>query len=185
MSTEKPMLMTRPSFRGKKVYLRPLTAHDLDSIYLWQQLSEPQSLSCRSFGFASLEVVVEKFKKGQADSKVNRFAIIKRDDNTLIGSASYFDYNPLNRSAEMGVLIDPDEHQNGYASEAIKLVMHYLFSYLGLNKVYAQTAEFNSGAIKLLESLRFKKDATLRDHYFYKDEFHAGLIYSLLRFELD
>ena len=61
----------------------------------------------------------------------------------------------------------------------------YLFKQCGLNKVYAQTAEFNEGAIKLLESLGFKRDATLRDHYFLNGRFHAGLIYSLLLFEFE
>jgi len=39
--------------------------------------------------------------------------------------------------------------------------------------------------VKLLETLGFKKDAVLRDHYFYNGEFHNGFIYSLLLFELD
>jgi len=36
-----------------------------------------------------------------------------------------------------------------------------------------------------MESMGFKRDATLRDHYFLKGEFHNGFIYSLLQFELD
>ncbi|RKX19168.1 MAG: N-acetyltransferase, partial [Candidatus Zixiibacteriota bacterium] len=52
-----------------------------------------------------------------------------------------------------------------------------------LNKVYAQTASFNKGSIKLLESLEFKLDGTLRQHHFYKGQFHNDLLYSLLKFE--
>ncbi|MEW5995345.1 MAG: GNAT family protein, partial [Candidatus Zixiibacteriota bacterium] len=85
----------------------------------------------------------------------------------------------------LGVIIDPDERKKGYGKEALQILGRYLFSHRGLNKVYAQTAAFNEGAVALLESLGFKRDATLRNHYFYDGEFHAGYIYSLLAYEVD
>ncbi|HQL24078.1 MAG TPA: GNAT family protein [candidate division Zixibacteria bacterium] len=78
-----------------------------------------------------------------------------------------------------------DEREKGYASDAMGVLCRYLFKFRGLNKVHAQTAEFNKGAIRLLGKLGFKRDGVLRDHYYHAGEFHAGYIYSLLAFELD
>ena len=102
-----------------------------------------------------------------------------------MGTIRFFHLNALNRSAEFGVIVDPDEQKNGIATEGIRILAEYLFLYRGLNKIYAQTGAFNKGAVKLLEKLGFKKDATLRQHYYYKGEFHDGFIYSLLRFEFE
>jgi RimJ/RimL family protein N-acetyltransferase len=49
--------------------------------------------------------------------------------------------------------------------------------------VYAQTASFNKNSIKLLESLEFKLDGTLRQHHYYKGDLYDDLLYSLLKFE--
>jgi RimJ/RimL family protein N-acetyltransferase len=91
----------------------------------------------------------------------------------------------LNRSAELGYIVAPDEREEGYAKEGLKLIINYLFNEMNLNKVYAQTASFNKASIKLLESLDFQLDGTLRQHHFYKGDYHDDLIYSLLKFECD
>ncbi len=109
---------------------------------------------------------------------------IKKDEE-LVGYVSYFNYNPLNRSAELGILIAPEERKKGYAKDAIKTLTRYLFLYHGLNKVYVQTAHYNKGAKKLLEKLGFQQDAALRNHYYHDGEFHTGYIYSLLLFEFE
>jgi len=110
---------------------------------------------------------------------------IRKKDHVLIGEVAFFNYNPLNRSMELGILINPEERQNGYGREALHVLCRYLFKYRGLNKVYAQTAAHNKGAVRLVESSGFKQDGMLRDHYFFNGQFYAGLIYSLLLFEFE
>jgi len=127
----------------------------------------------------------ERMKAKPRDPWDQRFAIVRKEDGQLVGAINMFDYNPLNRSIELGIIIDPDEREKGYASDAMGVLCRYLFKFRGLNKVHAQTAEFNKGAIRLLGKLGFKRDGVLRDHYYHAGEFHAGYIYSLLAFELD
>lgn len=176
---------TQPSFVGDKIFLRAVTVDDIANFHLWFLQIEPQTQSCRAHPLRSATEVTEAFKKREPSAGREFFAIVRKKDKVPVGKISYFDHNPLNRSAELGLLIDPDEQKKGHGSEAIKLLVRYLFRHRGFNKVYAQTAGFNKGAIKLLESLKFTKDASLRDHYFHDGEFHKGLIYSLLLYELD
>ncbi len=184
MGKKQENLGAPPSLVGDKIYLRPASPEDISNTHHWTVNSEPQSLSCRPLPMQTTAQVVELAKKSDVSPDRRKFVICRRKDRTPVGTTSFFDYNPLNRSAELGLMVDPEERKKGYGAAAIQLLTGYLFHYRGLNKVYAQTAAFNDGAIALLESLEFKKDATLRDHYYYKGEFHAGLIYSLLRFEL-
>ena len=185
MKDKSKELPTQPSFVGEKIFLRPVTADDIVNFHLWFLQSEPQTQSCRTHPLRSAAEITEAFRKREPSSDREQFAIVRKKDKVPVGKISYFDYNPLNRSAELGISIDPDEQKKGYATEAARILIKFLFRQRGLNKVHAQTADFNKGAIKLLESLKFKKDATLRDHYFHDGEFHKGYIYSFLLYELD
>ncbi len=174
-----------PSMIGDRVYLRPTTAEDIAACHHWRLSSEPQSHAAFPIRIKSVAEAVEDFKKATLSERREHYTVVRMSDKMPVGLVTYFDFNCLNRSAALGLLVDPDERKSGYGSEALKLLSKYLFSFRGVNKVHAQTDETNKAAIKLLESLGFKKDATLRDHYFRDGEFHSGLIYSLLRYELD
>jgi len=185
MSDKGSRYRTQPALIGNKIFLRPATADDAANFHFWFNQCEPQSQTCRTQVLRTGGEAVEAFKKKERSSSRQDFAIVRKKDKTPVGKISFFDYNPLNRSAELGLLVDPDEHRNGYASESLRLLTAYLFNQRGLNKVYAQCSADNEGAVKLLESLGFKRDGTLRDHQFYNGEFHHCYIYSLLLFELD
>lgn len=182
---KKDIYPTQPSLVGKKTYLRPTTADDVLNYHQWSILSEPQSMSCGMRFFKTPLEVAEDFKNREISNKSQSFAIVSKEDKTLIGQISYFNYNPLNRSAELGVLIDPDQQKNGYAADALKILIKFLFKSFGLNKVYAHTSEKNKATVKLLNSLNFNQDGTLRDHYFLNGEFRNGLLFSFMLFELD
>jgi len=179
------MFPTQPSFIGEKVYLRAPNSDDPLNFYYWRILSEPQSQSCHPLAIGNPGDVVERYKKKEQGIYCQDFSIVKKEDNRLVGKATYFNFNTQNRSAEIGVIVDPDERENGYASEAIFLLCKYLFRQRALNKIHAQTADFNKGAINLLKSMAFKQDGILRDHYFFEGEFHNGLIYSILLYEFN
>lgn len=185
MNDKKHKFPTQPSLVGKTVYLRPSTAEDTANAQMWKIQTEPQSLCCHPLPFTTAADAAEAHKKSEKSPDQQWFSIIRQKDKMLVGQISFFGYNDLNRSVELGIIVDPDEQKKDYGFEAMKLLIAYLFKYRDLNKVYAHTAEYNKGAVKLLEKLNFKQDGTLRDHHFYKGEFHNYRVYSLLRFEMD
>ncbi|HOP06106.1 MAG TPA: GNAT family protein [candidate division Zixibacteria bacterium] len=173
-------LTAAPSLIGAKVYLRPATPTDLENMWLWRALSEPQSMSSHPLILRTAAEFMEGFKARNITDAEQRFAICRKKDKMPVGIVRFFGFNSLNRSAELGLIVDPDERKNGYGSEAIMILTDYLFDYRGLYKVHAQTAAFNKGTVALLESLGFHRDGILRSHYFFNKEFHDGYIYSLL-----
>lgn len=185
MAENKRVLPARPSLTGKQVYLHPATAEDVVNFQYWFLQAEPESMTCRPLPFKTAAEASEAFKKEEKSPNKQSFAIVKKEDNTPVGSISFFNYNSLNRSAELDILIDPDEQKNGFGKEAMRILIKYLFKFRDLNRVYVQTAAFNSPSIKLFESLGFKQDGSLRNHHFYNGEFYDDLIYSFLRFELN
>lgn len=176
---------TQPSFIGNKIYLRPMMPFDFDSFYLWNQECEPQSLSCHPRLLLSGPEYVERMKKAEASDKQQHFTVCLKKDNTQVGKVGFFGLNNLNRSAELGLIVDPDQHRKGYGSEAIRILVDFLFDYRGLHKVYATTSELNEATWRLMESLGFHRDGIMRNHYFYQGEFYHQFVYSLLLAERD
>lgn len=185
MSDKKEFFPTQPSLVGKKIYLRPESSDDIVNVHHWFVQSEPQAQCSRPLPLISASQALEAHQNADKSPNLQRLAIVRKDDKTLVGRVTFFNYNDLNRSAELGVLIDPDQRQNGFANDALRVMIKYLFKYRNLNKVYAETAVFNKGAIALLESIGFKEDGVLRQHYYFEGEYHDKLVYSLMRFELD
>ena len=176
-------LPTVPSLVGKNVYLRPMEPHDNEITYQWFLASDPATQSRHQPVLTTAAAYVEWRGKREPDPKRGEFLIVRIEDNQPVGKLSYHDLNMLTRSAELGYLVAPGELKKGYGKEALRLLIYYLFSHMNLNKVYAQTGAFNKASIKLLESLDFKLDGTLRQHHYYKGELHDDLVYSLLKFE--
>ena len=184
MTDKKVNFPTQPTFVGKKVFLRPSTPEDVANFHHWFIQSEPQSQTVHPLPFLTVAEASERFKKSEKSNERQTFTIVSKEGKTPIGKISFFNYNTLNLSVELGILIDPDHRQQGHAKDAMLVLIKYLFRYRNLNKVYCETADFNTDAVQLLESLDFKKDGTLRNHHFYNGEFHDKFVYSLLRFEI-
>lgn len=185
MSKEQPIMSTAPALVGDKIYLRPATAEDVANTYHWLLLSDPWSCTCRPIPYRSAAETAEAFRKRESTPYAQPFMVIRKKDNVPVGKVSFFDFNTQNRSAELGLMVDPDEREKGYGLAALRLLCRHLFMTRGLNKVHAQTASFNKAAQAIMKKAGFKLDGTLRHHYFYEGEYHNGLVYSLLAYEFE
>lgn len=183
--SESERLITIPILVGETVFLRPMEPEDNSLTYPWFLESDPQSQSCRPIKIVSVEEVVEASRKREATDKEGSLMIVRKEDRAPVGKIRYFNLNLLNRTAEIGYLINPAEQRKGYAREGLSLLARFLFEKMNLNKIYAQTGAFNSASVALLRSLNFKQDATLREHHFYNGKLHDDYIFSLLRREFE
>lgn len=123
--------------------------------------------------------------------------LLKSDDNILgvitlndnvhnngeipIGLLAFFDYDRIQRKAELRKLIGEPEHRGkGLAKEATKLWIQFGISALGLKKIYLNTLETNIRNIKLNEELGFKVEGILRNECFFDGKYHDVLKMSYL-----
>jgi len=174
---------TLPSMVGKDVYIRPAEPDDYETTYQWFLNADPQSQTCHRAQLATPTTAAENQRRRESSEERGDFIVVRIEDDEPVGKISYFHLNMLNRAAELGYITAPAEQKQGYGKEGMQLLLRYLFQQLNLNKVYAQTGSFNKASIKLLESLDFKLDGTLRQHHFYNGDLYDDLIYSLLKFE--
>jgi RimJ/RimL family protein N-acetyltransferase len=84
------------------------------------------------------------------------------------------------RQAEVGVTLDPAHQGRGYATEAVRAVLGYLFGTLGKHRVVATTDVRNRPAAALFERLGFRREAHYVRNVWFKGEWGDEFLYALL-----
>lgn len=74
----------------------------------------------------------------------------------------------------------PEHRGEGYATEAVELVVDHAFDALGLERVAAWVVAFNDDSRAVLERLGFTREGTTRHGRFARGEFHDMVIYGVL-----
>ena len=93
-------------------------------------------------------------------------------------------FNFTDRSAVLGIFIGDDSNRGkGYGKEAIKLLLEYGFNNLNLNNIMLSVYSFNKRAIKVYESLGFKKFGTRHKSHYFKGKFYDEIQMEILKEE--
>jgi RimJ/RimL family protein N-acetyltransferase len=94
--------------------------------------------------------------------------------------------DPVDREtgvAELGTWIHPAHHRQGYASEAIELVVGYAFDELRMHKVSANAYARNEASRRMLESLGFVEEGVGREDAFLDGDYHDTHYFGVLESE--
>lgn len=103
------------------------------------------------------------------------------DDVRRIGEVTVNDADW--RRPELGYWLVPAVHGEGYGTEAVSLVIDYVFRTYAHPAVGAIAYEFNEASHGLLESLGFSEEGRVRRDRFIDGEYVDTIRYSLLREE--
>ena len=99
----------------------------------------------------------------------------------LIGNVGLFDYNWLNRSAEIGIFIGDKLHwDQGFGAEAMHLMAGHGFKDHGLNRIYLQVFATNPRGVHCYEKAGFVHEGQLRQAQWLDGKFVDVIVMSLL-----
>jgi RimJ/RimL family protein N-acetyltransferase len=126
----------------------------------------------------------EREAKRGAENDVFCFQI-ERLDKELIGNINTHTVNRRCGTFMYGVAIRPTHQRQGYASEAIALVLRYYFHERRYQKVNAEVYSFNEPSIRMHDRLGFVLEGRLRRMQYSSGQFHDALIYGMTREEFD
>jgi [ribosomal protein S5]-alanine N-acetyltransferase len=173
---------TMTPLSGKRVKIRPLEQEDWKDLYRWW--NNPASLGefIRSplQSYKEFEKFLENVVFAQHQSTI---LIIERvGDTSKVGDISFWP----SREGDYGITIgyalgEADQRSKGFMTEAVKLLVDYLFESKNIERIDADTDLENVGSQKVLERNGFKKEGVLRKHSYVKGEFRDDYQYSLIR----
>lgn len=102
------------------------------------------------------------------------------DDNTFVGCCSLIPQQDVYRiNAEIGYWIGEPFWGNGYATEAVKLLVDFAFQELDLLRVYAYIFEYNIGSMRVLEKTGFEKEAIIKSSVIKEGKVFDEHLYSI------
>lgn len=108
--------------------------------------------------------------------------VIEKKDGTKIGFIAFWFIQP-NKMMEIGYHLILNERGKGYGTEAVQLVVDYLFLSKDLVRIQAITDVRNKASQKVLEKAGFQREGTIRKSGFVRGEWSNGYLYSILREE--
>ncbi len=167
---------------SRHLYLRPLKKSDAISIHLYASdetttrymLWGPNTYSeTLNYVESSLRLV------NDPERKIYRFAIILRHSDDLIGVIDITIKNT--HIGELGYILNRSYWSLGYMSEAAKMMLHYAFDELGLQKVIATCDRHNIASARVMEKIGMHFVAAYRRYNPKLDDEMEGLLYEINR----
>ena len=108
------------------------------------------------------------------------FLSIFNQNNEHVGNIRVTSIHTINRYCSFGILLHKKHRSNGFAKDASSLVIKHIFRELNANRIELFVVEDNTPAIRLYESLGFKKEGCKREAIWINGEYKNLIIYSML-----
>jgi len=112
--------------------------------------------------------------------------IIEKKDGTRIGVVLQF----LSKVGfmdlvEIGCMLTQEERGNGYSTEAVEIIVDYLFLLKDIHRIQALISQGNVAAQQVLEKNGFKKEGVIRNVGFLRGKIRDGVLFSIIRDDWD
>lgn len=104
----------------------------------------------------------------------------------VIGRIKAWDVNPYNGYLQLGYDIAPQERGNGYMTEAVRAVVHFMLTEAEANRVFCSVRSENTASRRVCEKAGMTHEGTLRQHYARQDGSYDDVcIYGIVRSDME
>lgn len=111
--------------------------------------------------------------------------IALRASRDLIGDCGLHPLESDPRMVEIGITLAPAFQSQGYAAEALRGLLGFLFAGLGKHRVIASVDPRNGRSMALFERVGFRREALLVQSLMFKGEWVDEAIFAMLKAEWD
>ena len=172
---------TNSIWRGEKVELRAKTAADIPR-YVADGV--PDDMRLYGDGYvvypASEETMIEKNQKSLSYSTDETCNLaIATFDGELVGSISTSHCEPQSGSFEYGLGVFAEHRRQGYALDAVRILLRYYFEERRYHRATATVYSFNDASIDLQQRLGFQLEGRQREMVFTKGQYHDVLLFGM------
>lgn len=170
------------TLKGEHIYLRALEPEDLEFIHTIENDESVWEISNTITPYSKflIKQYLKQSHKDIFEVKQLRLVISSYDDVAL-GMIDLFDFDFKNSRAGVGILVkELNDRAKGFGSEALKLLINYSFTHLGLHQLYCNVSEENDISIKLFTKQGFKKIGLKKDWILVNGSYKNEYIFQLI-----
>jgi len=169
---------------GRNIRLRIRDKEDLNFFWeFWNNINY----------YGEYETIQPQISKIEAEKRIENpnpstsgvdwtWFVIEKKDGTKIGFILHFNVQPFGW-VEIGYALIPGEMGRGYGSEAVQILVDYLFLTKDIMRIQATTDERNKPSQGVLEKAGFQKEGIIRKSSFTRGQWVNDYLYSILREE--
>lgn len=177
--------MASDPFQGEMIALRPFEPDDAPELKAY--LDHPDLIGCRYIPWAYPDMtplsqgqiagIIQKWAEAE---KSLPLAVVRLDTGELVGHAECdWGWDPHQPSVH--VVIAPAQQRQGYGSEALGLLLHYLFDYTPAHCVTCWIAGWNQPGLEFIKHCGFQVSGRMRRAGVREGEYLDVVITDLLR----
>lgn len=179
--------MTLFPVKSERLTLRPFQASDLDSLVPYH--SDPDVVRFIPWPARTPDQVRDWLEKAihltsfEGEGDYLTAAIIRNEDNQLIGQVNSMFRSLHNQTAEIGYVLNPKFGGLGYATEAAGALVTALFATGTFRRVTARLDVRNDASARVLDRLGFRREAHFIEDDLFKGEWTSTYEYAVLKHE--
>ncbi len=178
--------MEKILIKTDRLFIRRLSLKDLTRFHSYRCL--PEVALYQGFDIMDREACksfIEKYKIEQFGKPGNwvQYAIAIKENDELIGDCAIRLRSPDPRIAEIGMALSPVFQKKGFAKEAMRGIMRWLFEERGVHRVVEITDAENIAAINLLKSLGFRQEGHFIENIWFNNKWGSEYQYAMLKRE--
>ncbi len=166
----------------QRLILRPIAPEDKNEVFQYRR--DPVANQYQDWIPNTVEEVAAFIAKVSKEIKVPgtwfQFVIIEKETQQIIGDIGIHFIDKELKQSEIGCTLNKDFQNRGFAGEAIRKVIDYLFRELKQHRIIASIDPNNNSSIKLLESIGFRKEAHFVESLWIHGKWVDDLIYAMI-----
>ena len=183
-----PLDYSRYFWQGKKVRLRPLRIEDAEQSFA-SSLDSP-SRQLLQLGIelpTSVDLLKVKFDKYTGCKEADGVIVfaVENLDGVNVGGISLHSCDEKNGVFSFGIVINRQHRGQGYAEEAVRILLTYGFWERRYQKCNSACLHVNEGSIRLHKKLGFLEEGRQRRVTFFNGEYYDSILFGMLREEFD
>ena len=173
-------------FETSRLRARSLVAGDLEAFVAYR--SDPGVARFQSWSDYTLEqgralIEAQQDASPGVPGEWFQIALEARDGGGLVGDLALHVSGDDPRLAEIGFTLAPAHQGQGYATEALRAYLTWLFPTFGLHRVHAVTDALNAPAAALLERVGMRREAHHVENVWFKGAWGSEHVYAVLERE--
>ena len=153
------------NLEGRTTRLRALEPGDIDLMYAWENDTAVWSVSgtLAPFSRHTLERFIQEQQFDIFQTRQQRL-VIETLGGIPVGALDFFELDPINRRAGIGILIHDDALRGkGYASDAVETACRYAREVLNLHQLWCNVGSDNAPSRRLFAKAGFEEIGVKRD----------------------
>jgi len=172
-------------YTGQKVRLREYRKEDIEKALHYMNDSETKRFLSPGIPYLyTLEDERKWFENISAAKDIYNFAIETLEDEKYIGGCGLNSIDWKNSVAVVGIFIGDKKYWGkGYGTDAMKVLIKFVFEQMNIHKVKLNVYSFNERAIRSYEKCGFKVEGVLRQEIFRDGRYYDEMIMGLMKEE--